>query len=66
MASETALPTGCRAPSIYEKQVKPVLEAAGLVCKVFTTMHRRHATEIVQDTKPGDYDAVVSLGDDMK
>ncbi|GAB4814339.1 hypothetical protein N2152v2_001385 [Parachlorella kessleri] len=53
-----------RAPAIFEKQVKPVLEAAGLILKVHVTMHRRHATEILQDTKPGDYDAVVSIGGD--
>lgn len=53
----------CRGPSIYEKQVLPVLEAAGLTRGEHLTKHRGHATEILSRTAPGEYDVVVSIGE---
>ena len=58
------LPLGCscRGPAIYEKVVAPVLAAAGLEAAVHRTTHRRHATEILLAARPGQYDAIVSIG----
>lgn len=36
----------CRAPSIYEKQVRPVFEAAGCQLEMHLTEARHHATGI--------------------
>lgn len=53
-----------RAPSIYEKEVRPALEAAGCQLAMHLTKATGHATELVRQVEPGSVDAVVAIGGD--
>ncbi|KAI3428489.1 hypothetical protein D9Q98_007314 [Chlorella vulgaris] len=53
-----------KAPAIYEREVRPALEAAGCHLDMHVTKAAGHATELMLQVAAGSVDAVVALGGD--
>ncbi|KAL4522958.1 hypothetical protein Ndes2526A_g07682 [Nannochloris sp. 'desiccata'] len=52
------------APKVYSKQIKPILQAAGMLLTEATTTATGHATEITKNVLPNEFDLILSLGGD--
>lgn len=49
---------------MFRTKVLPVFEAGGLMCTIFETKYRGHATEIVKELHPSSCHAVIGVGGD--
>lgn len=52
----------CRGQALFNKEVQPLLEAAGIQARVVCTNSKGHATELVTGQRPDQIDAIAVVG----